>query len=88
MKVGRHDFDLTKLRPMTLGDMEALEDIGVNLKDLEGMSAKMLTKFVTYFASKAQPNITEDDVRELATADLKFLMEKLNEEPDKDFLAS
>jgi hypothetical protein len=88
MKVGRHDFDLTKLRPITLCDMERLEDSGMQIKDLDMLSAKDLLKFVTYFLSKANQHITEDDVRELPTTQLKGIMEKLNAEPDPDFLAS
>jgi hypothetical protein len=87
VKIGRHTFDLKKLQPMTLGDMVALEGLGIDVKNLEGMSPTDLVRFVHHFVAKGNNEITTDDVSTLPTGAVRVFMERLNAEADKDFLS-
>lgn len=80
--------DLSKIKPLTLGDMEKLEELGLDTANLDKMKAKDTIKFLHYFCAKADPAITEDDVRDYPTGYVKAISERLNAEPDKDFLST
>jgi hypothetical protein len=88
VKIGRHTFNLKALQPMTLGDMAAIQALGIEVKKLEDMTPAQIIKFVLHFIQKIDPGITEEDVGCLSTHAVRAIMEKLNAEPDEDFLSN
>lgn len=68
--------DLAKAFPITIGDAVELETLGLMDKQgnlaADGMGATL--KLLAYFGRKACPDLTEDDVRAVALADLQDIL--------------
>lgn len=63
-KIGEKEVDLTAAMPLNWGDWMTLEEQGVDVNDFGGSLANMYKVF-SYAIKKANPEITDDDIKGL-----------------------
>lgn len=64
------EVHLKKALPLTLGDWEDLEDMGITPQSLKVPGFKILRIFIHHICHKANNDITDDDIRSLTIAQM------------------
>jgi len=82
LKINGKEVHLKKALPLTIGDWEDLEDIGVTPSTLGKGSYKLLRMFLTHVCNKANNEITANDVRSLTLEQMMELNRTIRELQD------
>ncbi len=94
VKINGKESDLSKALPLTIGNMKKLKreySIDLVKQGSDGLNIEDIATLLFFICSKANPDITIEDVDELPTTQLASIMEVFNrlqaaETADKDFL--